>query len=407
MSLIKTLLTEITDAKKEALRKIYNKIYYNLTDSDIEKYVSENGVPDQFQKYYHQFFAKKDASFELILTLDPTSNNTYTQWLITKGIPSKYTTDARLYKSYISIAQTLAEDAPRITEYLETFDMMKKKKDFPIKDINQVKTIMDLGKLMKPYITDPSEDMDKFIKEKLELPLYKNSIEIFYEDDNIIVAEPKNEYGGCVLGADSVWCTSWGKYSFKEKLKSRENLFNTYNFNDSDFANRIISFINKNDNNHYQIQLSKKQIMDEDDSPTRVDDFTEFLENISPNAYKWLIDNLKTSNILKNIIYNTKIGYSEEEKDGKIYRKFKDEADFIEDYVPDSRWYVQKIRDGYIDMDYSPDLSSYDRWNSETISKINLLTISPEEKFYYTNSLSCLKDFSLCKKTFEDHLNKE
>ncbi|MDD3646755.1 MAG: tetratricopeptide repeat protein [Candidatus Gracilibacteria bacterium] len=43
---------------------------------------------------------------------------------------------------------------------------------------------------------------------------------------------------------------------------------------------------------------------------------------------------------------------------------------------------------------------------SGIIDSINLFSKTPEEKFYYTNSLECLKDFSLCKNNFQDYLEQ-
>ena len=46
----------------------------------------------------------------------------------------------------------------------------------------------------------------------------------------------------------------------------------------------------------------------------------------------------------------------------------------------------------------------YLSWAIENIKKMKLL--NTEEKFFYSNSLTCIKDFSLCKKNFEDYLKK-
>jgi len=390
MSLIKHLLTEITDAKKEALRKIYNKKYYNLNDQQIAEAVADNmGSTQDISRVYNNFINRKQLFFETILSIDSTTNNIYTQWLITKGIPSKYSDITRNLLGFIGkypytyINKTLEDDAPRITEYLNIFDMMKKKKDFPIKDINQLSSLEQLLDAIKPYLISPTENVYKFIKQKLDTKVIDESdVDILYDDAKTLIVAPLTKLGACTIGADAEWCTAWGKHSFNPRHKSKYNHFDTYYEDTDDISELLVAFIDKQGKNHYQIDLNatddngiKPEIKDANDTQQ---DILEMYDALSVGAKSWFIDRIKESDKYIDIndsSINTEIYYKgihvKNDGDKKVLL-FKDEDDFLEDFLSNNDYHIygRIIRDGYVDSNTSIYLDRNDEWDEKVTEKI-------------------------------------
>lgn len=141
------------------------------------------------------------------------------------------------------------------------------------------------------------------------------------------------------------------------------------------------------------------------------------IENMKKKlALKWLILNWDTYfnneeytialnkylQTLKNLPWDVNII----EKIWDTYMKLKN---FKQAYI-----YYSKIKDNE-KFDKNKAITSLfyiktDKFSTQNIQELNKIIdsykLTPEEKFYYNNSLVCITDFSLCKKNFEEYFNK-
>ena len=109
----------------------------------------------------------------------------------------------------------------------------------------------------------------------------RNDAELFYEDDNWKVIIPKIEEASCLYGANTKWCT----------MGKEDNMFNEYNSRGS-----LYIFINKKDNEKYQLHFESNQFMNKLNQ--RVSKI-EFFDNLP----KQLIQKFQ-SQFIKNISIN-------------------------------------------------------------------------------------------------------
>jgi len=267
---------------------------------------------------------------------------------------------------------------------------MKKKKEFLIKDINQIKSLEELYNAVKPYLISPTEDVYKFIMQKLNTnTISKDELDILYEDDKTAIFAPHSEQASCLVGADADWCTAWGKYSYTPRHKSKYNHFTTYyNEYDDDITNMLLSFIDKQGKNHYQIDLDADTPEIKDAGDVQRPLVTMF-NSLSDGAKKWFINMIKESSVINvttpkntngNIFYKNSSVFID---DGKHIITFEGKMDLIYHYIrkDEYRNYKSILENGYIDIDIESSLSNYDEWDDtvkDTIKSI-LLPIIDEE----------------------------
>jgi len=363
MSLIKHLLLEITDAKKEALWKIFEKkyilrsSYYTINELkeiyselegayskaeetkeiDIEmvdKILSENkfmnngwetpSLKEDIGSYITLlevlmanisiYINIHYATFNAILSIDPTPNSTYTMWCLSiinnnlndvfidtnfsnaegkykskdlfkdRVIKNKYTRPFDLktygfarefyYYGYgisriLTLLYTFIEDISKNRLILEKYDSYKKKNNFPqeYKDINKIKSFEELfeiiddyeGSYINVYEKIQNEIKDGIIKENVD---YK----ILGEDDEWLIINPISENGSCAVGFKTNWCTASGELSRDPDRRKNTNLYNSYK------GDKLITFINKQSyKNNIQIQPDKNEYRDYKDSMIGID----------------------------------------------------------------------------------------------------------------------------------------
>ena len=145
-----------------------------------------------------------DQLMDLLLSQDPDqATYKYSKWIIT-----------RFLQKDEQVANL--ENTTKVLPELTLFDKAKPK--LPIKDINQIKSVSDLFKLLVPYQQeDLSSNKQKKQKEKDDI---WKEIEIIYDGPDIGVYVPKTEKASIFLGKGTQWCTSATK---------TENAFNEYN----------------------------------------------------------------------------------------------------------------------------------------------------------------------------------
>jgi hypothetical protein len=253
MSLIKLLLTEITYAKEQALKNIYDKKYFIPSEDTKQMMETIPSLRDGI-----------DEGFDLILSLDKTPNNSYTSWLLQKGL-STYTKTTISFTNML-VYEDILRNEDDITNALTVHLNNKNKPNFPkeYKDINSVNSLEDLYTIIKPFDSIVG-DMTQY-EFLIKTDPNEESYRILFESDKVLVVKPITEQGACLVGSKSEWCTTWGEHSYNPKFKKRSNHFDTYQSdsdNQFDLLDDLITFLNKKDDDlSYQIKIYKNEFKD-------------------------------------------------------------------------------------------------------------------------------------------------
>jgi len=200
-----------------------------------------------------------DETFDLILSLDKTPNNSYTSWLLQKGL-STYTKSSIYFTNRIDLDD---EEADEITNALTVHLNNKNRPNFPkeYKDINSINSLKDLYTIIKPF-DNIVGDMTQY-EFLIKTDPYGKSYRILFESDKVLVVKPITEQGACLVGSKSEWCTTWGEHSYNRKFKKRSNHFEEHKSDsddDFDLLNDLITFLNKTDDDlSYQIKIYKNE----------------------------------------------------------------------------------------------------------------------------------------------------
>jgi len=366
MGLIKHLLLEITDAKREALFKIFDLKYtqkygnpahafyvfiYKKISEAIDKAEKTDSIDMDFLKEFvfpnNPFLKNQNtdnlielhrgkrldiylsllyvllsnisvyinlniSTFELILSIDPTPNNSYTQWLLKilendRYLMTLYTMGLKFneYKQYgimkyeyenkhnmffslfdygftkngsdkgyylgtvNGVTVILIEDREKFKQLLEKYDQYKKKNNFPqeFKDINKIKSFNELFEIIEDYEGSYINVYEK-IQNEIKVGTIKKNIDykILGEDDEWLIINPKSENGACAVGFKTNWCTSFGELSRDPDKKKNTNHYTTYK------SSILISFIHKKSHKkNIQIQPKKDEYRDYKDVPIGID----------------------------------------------------------------------------------------------------------------------------------------
>lgn len=138
------------------------------------------------------------------------------------------------------------EDLPKATEYLELVYKYRMK-------IGQMKieTISDLYELVKDKIVKTNKSLSELIS-----ALDKSEYSVKLNEGSWFVVVPLTEKASAYLGANTEWCTTWGKYCLNPDYKDRTNHFNTYNP-----QGPLYIIINKeNEADKYQLHFPSNQL---------------------------------------------------------------------------------------------------------------------------------------------------
>ncbi len=118
------------------------KTFQNVGDKLTDRLEDDESAEIQDAKKFISYIAND---------VDPTRNQKYTLWIL---------------RTYIKGGIERYEDFGRTLEYLTIFDKHKKK--MPIKDINQIKTLSDLGEISLPFADEDEEPSRKERKKSEE-----------------------------------------------------------------------------------------------------------------------------------------------------------------------------------------------------------------------------------------------
>ncbi len=179
--------------------------------------------------------AKKLISY-IANDVDPTNNQKYTLWIL---------------RTYIKGGIERYEDFGRVLQYLTIFDKHKKK--MTIKDINQIKTLSDLGELSLPF-ANVDDDPSRKEKRKSEEQKYYDTgdAELVFNSNRLKIVIPKTLDASCYFGKNTQWCTASRDYDQFTSYSSRGPLY-------------II--LDKKENKRFQFHASKMgtELRDEND----------------------------------------------------------------------------------------------------------------------------------------------
>jgi len=194
--------------------------------------------------------------------IDPTRNQKYTLWIL---------------KTYIKGGIEKAEDFGRVLEYLTIFD--RHKQQMPIKDINQIKTLSDLGQMSLPFA---EVETGKEIKKGAEQKFYDSgAAKLVYNSDRIKIVILLSAEASCYFGKNTQWCTAGTKSS---------NMFNSYAKNGD-----LYILLDKKANKRYQFYLRRNgglELRDENDRSVKLHSFLDLYPEILTDMFPKVDDKL-------------------------------------------------------------------------------------------------------------------
>lgn len=143
---------------------------------------------------------------------DPTPQGTYTDWIVSRWLTGHFS----------------LEDIKGVSDNLRIFN--NKRDRMPTRDIQQVKTAVDLARMVTPFVRVDNALPDYFRGRENEIEGPENSI-ILRDDSEWLVVFPKTmlaaQYWGCHTGTNGQpWCIAWGIP--KTKQQNAANQFDNY-----------------------------------------------------------------------------------------------------------------------------------------------------------------------------------
>jgi len=219
---------------------------------DFKNFSLNEGKLDS-QTIYNTHYKDIDAGvYRDIVESDPTSKNNvngkYTKWLL------ELHRNGRLKK----------EDYYKATSYLKAFHDFNRK--FPIKDINQIKSIQDLFKMVKDYVVKQEDSFSEDVNTE-EYKLKGQFKEVFTTDKYRVIV-PLTLKASQYFGRETEWCTT------------HENNFEHYTRNQTDNnldKNCLYIMYSEDSEEKLQFHFGENQFMDYTDMPIYIVDF--FKEN--------------------------------------------------------------------------------------------------------------------------------
>lgn len=170
----------------------------DLESAKIEKELS----PEEEQKLEKRKKKLKDQTILKILKgveqADPTPHKEYTQWLV---------------RTYIKDETSLEDVISTVSEYLNKFNALKIKRHIkpPESDIGSYKSFSS-------FLDEVDQYQDPFAgkEDKAERGRY----DVIYDQDNLLIIQPKDKTAACFFGRGTRWCTAATRGS---------NYFSNYN----------------------------------------------------------------------------------------------------------------------------------------------------------------------------------
>lgn len=251
----------------------------NTKQEDI---INEKVSPTVIQGVKKEGAERAQDEFNQILSVDPTPNKQYLQWVISlldikelaKGTSSRF-----------------VEDIPKYRENLQFFYNLNLKKKLPLdeRDINKFESFSDLFETIEPYIEEAELSGDRAQR------ILKEDAKKIWDGQQWEIWIPESEEASCLLGSGTDWCTA----------KEDNSYFNQY----SRQSPLYICINKQNRKEKYQLHFATSQFMDKSDSSINLSELfdmspelvkafkpigKEIMENYDLGSYidKWIDDGI-------------------------------------------------------------------------------------------------------------------
>lgn len=248
---------------------------------------------------------------------DPTANKEYVQWLA---------------KVYANEGVKLEDLTSKTTEWLQKYDLYKKKKFFTGVD-GKLANIMNL-KWRDLWDISIRADFQMKVKQQEEKAMPKGDAEMVYENDKVRIIVPKDQAAACYYGQGTTWCTA---------STQSTNYFNSYSKDGPLYI--LLPKQPKYDGEKYQLHFPSGQFMDETDSQVNdvvelLDmrfggDVAEFFMEREPEIKDWLV--FTPDEMLEPLIAKIKTAVNDH-----VY-EIVNEWEVTDDY-----WYEYLRKEGYV-----------------------------------------------------------
>lgn len=253
---------------------------------------------------------------EMLEGADPTANKEYVQWLA---------------KVYANEGVKLEDLTSKTTEWLQKYDLYKKKRFFAGADA-KLANIMNLSWRDLWDVSIRADFQDK-IAQADEKAMPKGDAEQVYENDKVRIIIPKDREAACYYGQGTQWCTA---------ATQSQNYFDQYNRSGPMYI--LLPKSPKYPGEKYQLHFPSGQFMDEQDNSVdniidllemRFGNLVPFFREREPEINNWLV--FTPDEILEPLIEKIKTAVNDHL------------SELVSDYeVNDDYWY-QSLRDeGYV-----------------------------------------------------------
>jgi len=215
---------------------------YEYHDYKQESLLSRLNQDNSFDMYKDQIGAQGENWTDWLEDQDPTQNNKYVNWMITR---------------YLKGTIQRLEDIPsKITPALKIYARLaiKKKLNPEHKDINKFKDANQLLDVVDTY-KDNTEDLSskKEKKDEVEQQMYDNGdAQLLFNDSEYKVVIPITHKASCYFGKNTKWCTT---------TKDDPKFHNQYSK-----RGPMYIVLHKPTNTRWQFHFETGQYMDEQDS---------------------------------------------------------------------------------------------------------------------------------------------
>ena len=285
---------------------------------------------------------------------DPTANKEYVQWL------------AKVYANEGVMFEDLTS---KTTEWLQRYDLYKKKKFFKDND-SRLANIMNLS-WKDMWEISIRADFQMKIQQQQEKVMSKGNAEQVYENDKVRIIVPHDKEAACYYGQGTQWCTA---------STQSMNYFNAYSKDGPLYI--LLPKQPKYDGEKYQLHFASGQFMDEQDRNVddiielldmRFGNLVEFFREREPEINDWLV--FTPDEVLEPLIAKIKTAVNDHV--WEMASEWEAQDDYWYEYLR-SKGYVYPEGhedEGQIDFEKAFDNDeSYTSWNyevSDFIGNIN------------------------------------
>jgi hypothetical protein len=343
---ISSILTEqISDKKREALMKLLKNVV------NFDKWEFSNNEE------------KINIYLNILIDIDPTPNNQYTSWLIKNIIPTDYKS-----RSVGFIDDTdwhrLVDDREEIRDLIQVHFEKKQSSEFPsqYKDINKIKSISDLRKVLNKYLFSLQDATFDEVLERSDAKQGED-YELIIEDSDVRIYIPLTQKGACALGGKSDWCTTYGEYSMNPRYKNRtHNAFDNYKRDGN-----LYVIYSTNDEQLYQIHFGRSEFMDSENDSVNFEQIFDYVSEDTKNKFARIVFN--NGDVNENNIRDIVTLIFDNLHDMVRTYAHPNDGEFIEMFEDDVHW-SEYIHDN--------DILKYDGWTEEGFGLIRDYCIDSE-----------------------------